>query len=126
MSYEPDRYVVDDRRIGTSYLLAAIVLGVVFVQCFPNSAAGDRVAQEAAVPIIVGTPDRVNLSEDATVNASLVADDDLSGSGTSTNSMGFAPGRPSLWLSDRSDRAFMSGAHRGKQSLALIPRPATA
>lgn len=92
MSYEPDRYVVDDRRIGTSYLLAAIVLGVVFVQCFPNSAAGDRVAQEATMPIVVRIADSVNLSDDAEVNASLVADDDLSGSGTSTNSMALCAG----------------------------------
>lgn len=92
MSYEPDRYVVDDRRIGTSYLLAALVLGVVFVQCFPNSAAGDRLTQEVGAPIIVRAPDSVNLSDEAAVNASLVADDDLSGSGMSTNSMALCAG----------------------------------
>ncbi|WGD29190.1 hypothetical protein AncyloWKF20_15575 [Ancylobacter sp. WKF20] len=79
MSYEPDRYVIDGRRIGTSYLLAAIVLAAVFVQCFPNSAAGDRVAQDVGAPVVVVAPGRHD--DDASVAAGLAADEDMSGSG---------------------------------------------
>lgn len=81
MSYEPDRYVVDDRRIGTSYLLAALVLGLVFVQCFPNSAAGDRVAQDVGAPVVVVAPARHD--DDAAVVAGFVADEDMFGPGLS-------------------------------------------
>ncbi|GLK82787.1 hypothetical protein [Ancylobacter defluvii] len=53
MSYDPDHYVVDSRRLGSSYLLAAIVLGVLFAQCFPETSTADHATLSAAQPAIV-------------------------------------------------------------------------
>ncbi|WAC27990.1 hypothetical protein [Ancylobacter sp. SL191] len=92
MSYEPDRYIVDDRRIGTSYLLAALVLGLVFVQCFPNSAAGDRLAQDTGAPVVVRAPESFDAGDDVAVNAGLVADDDVSDSGMRGDSTSLCAG----------------------------------
>jgi hypothetical protein len=42
MSYDLGNYVVDSRRLGSSYLLAAIVLALLFAQCLPRIIAERR------------------------------------------------------------------------------------
>ncbi|MBS9478161.1 hypothetical protein [Ancylobacter radicis] len=67
MSYDPDNYVVDSRRLGSSYLLAAIVLGILFAQCFPETSTADHATLSAAQPtIVVLSPARFDPSDDET------------------------------------------------------------
>ncbi|QIB34713.1 hypothetical protein [Ancylobacter pratisalsi] len=67
MSYDPGNYVVDSRRLGSSYLLAAVVLGVLFAQCFPETSTADHATLSAVEPaIVVLSPARFDPSDDET------------------------------------------------------------